>query len=182
MIVTDVGERTPEDLKTTSESVLAAIPDKESTAELKKRLQKDLPRLVEDVARELPQTGGIVAFSFENEGIESYTFTETSRTLLDCSKPLTILSHRGKRAMLYSAGRAATNPDVYATATKWLKIAFGYVEDFAIPTLEPKEQQEFEKVMKNVLIKKGKCELRVEMLTEYRTLDPIERRLIFTRM
>ena len=41
---------------------------------------------------------------------------------------------------------------------------------------------EFEKMMEKVLIKKGKCELRVEMLTEYRTLDPIERRLVFTRM
>ena len=41
---------------------------------------------------------------------------------------------------------------------------------------------EFEKMMGKVLIKKGKCELRVEMLTEYKTIDPIERRLVFTRM
>lgn len=47
---------------------------------------------------------------------------------------------------------------------------------------QKKAVNDFEKMMEKVLIKKGKCELRVEMLTEYRALDPIERRLVFTRM
>ena len=144
----NVAGWTADDLRKASRAVLDAIPDKKSTVELKKRLRTDLPRLVEDVVTNLPQTGGTVSFSFKNEGVESYSFTETPRTLLDCSKPLTILSHRGKGAMFYSAGRAASSPGTYEAGIKWLKLVFGYVEDFAIPTLKPKEQREFKKAMK----------------------------------
>ena len=143
----DVTEWTREDLEATSEALVTAIPDGDSTAKLKGRLEADLPLLVEDIAKELPETGSIVAFSIENDGIESYTFIKTSKTPLDCSKPLKILAHRGKDAMMYAAARAARGSGSYATAIKWTKIAFGYVEDFVVPTFRPRQRREFKKAM-----------------------------------
>ena len=143
-----VGSWTRKDLEDLQETVLEIIPDEPDTAKLRKRLEKDLPELVKEVAEDLPEAGGFISFSLENQGIESYTFTEISQTMLDCSAPLTILGHRGKRPIGYSAGRVAKDPGAYDSAVKWIKIAFGYFEDFVVAEMEPSDRRQYEKVMK----------------------------------
>ncbi len=144
----DVTEWTADDLTAVQDALLGAIPDGEETAEIKTRLEADLPKLVKEFSAYLADTGSTLSFSFDNQGVESYTFTETSSTLLDCSAPLSILTHRGKRPIAYAAGRGLKSPGTYDAFTRWLKVAFAYFEDFAVPTMEEEPRKEYEKAMK----------------------------------
>lgn len=135
----------PADIRSMAEAFMRAIPEGETSAKLKKRLRQDVGRLAAEL--EAPEPSGTLAFSFENRGIETFSFGGTSAGALDCSEPLSIVAHRGKQPMGFSAGRTVKNPGAYDNAAKWLKVAFGYFEDFAVPRFSPEDRKQYEKVM-----------------------------------
>ncbi|MHC5057303.1 MAG: hypothetical protein ACYTKD_21730 [Planctomycetota bacterium] len=139
---------TPEEIKELLREILVEkIPEEEFPAGLKSRLLKDVDLLAEEVG--VPTAGSALSFSFANRGLESYTIGPPSDGMLDFSEPLSILTHRGRGPISVLASRAAENPGGYDTLVKWVRIGFGYFEDYAVPEMfGGEERREYEKVMR----------------------------------
>jgi hypothetical protein len=141
-------EWTPEELQALATKLIDVAPDETEVPGLKKRLQKDAERLL--AAIDPPSFGDMLAFSFENRGIESYTFTHASETL-DHSEPLSILTHRGTSPIVAIASHAALYGEEYGTVVTFLREAYSYVDDFVVPRLDPDQKMDFNRVVNIVM-------------------------------
>jgi len=137
---------TPDDVRNLATVVIGAIPEGPKTTDLKKRLRGDIDLLVKDLPPS--KVAGELGFSFENKGIESFRLGGPADPALDYGKPLTILAHRGKRPIAASADRAPRDNGSYDLVTKWIGIAFGYFQDFAVPVFPAEYREDYEKVMR----------------------------------
>jgi len=140
------SEITGEDVRQTLTALGAAVPD---SWRLKRRLARDLDLLAKDIEEEIPKPVSTLAFSFENRGIETYSFRPVSPPVhVDYSRPLSILAHRGRRPAVCAAYRPARRgTETYDKAVKWLTVAFGYFQDLALPEFDPSALQNYRKVM-----------------------------------
>ncbi len=136
----------PESLPDLVEGILDGLPAELLPEGLAQRLRADVKELASDVSQALPPPAEQVSVSFLNRGLESYTFTRSDPGTLDCSRPLSILKHAGGDPVLVWGGRAPSSVQAYETLRAWAQRAYGYVEDFLVPTLDPSERQEFDKV------------------------------------
>jgi hypothetical protein len=136
---------TAEDVENTVEYIAQTLEQANAIPGLAERLRKDAKLLSKEVVVE--ERTSTLSFSFENKGIESYTFGGPFPVSLDGSKPLSILTHRGQRPIVAAAARAAKNPEGYNQVARWLKIVYGYVDDFVLVELDPEDRAQFEKVM-----------------------------------
>ncbi|MBN2292638.1 MAG: hypothetical protein JXM70_09445 [Pirellulales bacterium] len=115
------------------------------------RIRKDAAALVKDIKPFMPKPGAISGVEFISErGIEDICFNWGKYPQMDASKPLTILNHMGGAPLFAIAGRAKTSPENYDLIVKWTKIAYGYVEKFALPLMPPKDREKFDKLAKAV--------------------------------
>jgi hypothetical protein len=144
--LTDVFLPSPEGIQRAIETLLQAVPENERTALVKQRIRAEATRLLANTPVLRPTRS--LTFSFENHGVEVFGFPALPPTELDCSKPLTILAHRGQHPIACSATRAAPIADGYGIMTQWLRVAFLAFEGFGVPTMEPQDRAEYEKIMK----------------------------------
>lgn len=136
---------TPEDVQNMVEYLLDSIPGFTVPAALTERLRKDVKLLAGEFP--IPEQHETLAFSFDNQGTESFKFGEPFSASLDGSLPLSVLAHRGPQPIVASAARATKNPDGYEQAVKWIKVAFGYFEDFGVPAIPPEDRPKYEQAM-----------------------------------
>ncbi len=141
----DVFTPSAEDVRRFARNIAAAIPERPATKGLKERIEKDAELLIKDLEFPVPSAG--VACTFRNKGTEALAFGGKPSGGLDYSRPLTILAHRSRQPILYSASRAARDPEAYDKAVKWMKVVYGYYEDFAVPAMPPENRKDYEAVM-----------------------------------
>ena len=137
------GKKDIDDLLALVEEMLpvAGLPeDKE------KQIRKDAAALAADLKRALPEPGAMMGFTFMTpSGMEGYTYDWSEPSQLDGSKPLSLLKHVGGSPILALVGRAKTSPEGYDLLVKWVKVAYGYFEDFVKPQIGDSEREDFEK-------------------------------------
>ena len=134
-----------DDVRGMTRSLLSLIPDSFGPKGLKKRVGKDADGFIDELS--FPEPANTLIFSFENRGIESYSFESAAGSALDASRPLTILAHRGKNPIGAFANRRKTNSNTYAWWVKWIRRAYGYAEDYLVPALSPEDRAEYNKAM-----------------------------------
>lgn len=135
----------PEDVEKIASNLIAMIPEGAAPPTLGERLRKDAKLLAAEIVPVQPHS--TLSFSFENQGLESWTFSGPFSASLDGSKKLTVMGHRGNQPILYSASRAAKSPDVYDKAVTWLTKGYGYFEDFVLPQIPPDDREEIDQAL-----------------------------------
>lgn len=133
---------TAEDVENLAEYLLDAASQMRLPPELPDRVRQDVKLLASEIVPTDPHA--TLSFSFDNQGIESYTFGGPFPASLDGSKPLSLLAHQGQHPIVASAARAAESPDVYDQAVKWIKTGFSYFEDFVVVTMPPEDRVQYE--------------------------------------
>jgi len=116
------------------------------------RIRRDVADLAEDLKTLIPEPGATLSFSFlTDQGIESYAYDWGEHAELDGSKPLGLLQHLGGSPLLAVLGRSKTSTEGYDLVVKWLKIGYGYFEDFAVPQMPPEGRRQYEKAVEALL-------------------------------
>jgi hypothetical protein len=125
----------------------AGLPD-----EVRTRARKDLKELAKDVKALIPEVGASLSFSFlTDRGQESYSFEWGEHPSVDASKPLSLLGHCGGDPILAAVGRSKYTRENYRLLVKWLKVAYGYVDEFVIPRLDDDKREQYERFAKIAL-------------------------------
>ncbi len=133
----------------TLELVNKLLPLAKLSAEQDQRIKKDAAALAEDLKRLIPKAGAQAGLSFLcDRGIESWQYSWGDYGRLDSSKPLGLLEHVGGNPILAIVARAKTNVADYDLLVKWIKLGYGYVEDFGLPNAPPAQREQFTKFMK----------------------------------
>jgi len=115
----------------------AGLPD-----ELAGRIRKDAAELAESAKKLFPQAGAAMMLSFlTDKGLEGYQYNWGERGMIDGSKHLTLLDHVGGNPLLAVVSRSKVNVADYDAAIQWVKRAYAYVEEFAMPAM-PEEERE----------------------------------------
>jgi len=140
-----VLEWTEQDARNLVEPLIAMIAFMDPPKGLIERLNKDVDQLIDDI--DFPEPASSLAFSFENRGIETYSFDSAESTSLDFSGPLSILKHRGRDPIAVYASRSRKGAGNYKWLAKWLTRAFGYFEDYGIAMMPAENRTEFMKVL-----------------------------------
>jgi hypothetical protein len=126
-----------------------ALPQAELTEDQERRIRRDAAALAEDVKRAMPKPGAMMSFSFlSGQGYEGYRYDWSEQPGLDGSKPLGILAHLGGNPILALAGRGKSSPEDYDLLVKWLGVAYGYFEEFAVPTMDADDREKFDEFKK----------------------------------
>lgn len=109
---------------------------------LKDRIASDIEKLGDDIKTAIPKPGAMMGFAFMvDSGFEGYSYNWTENKALDASQPLPLANHLGGNPVLAIVSRAKYDPQGYETLVKWLKVGFGYWEEFAVPQMPADEQQ-----------------------------------------
>jgi hypothetical protein len=103
------------------------------------RLKKDARAFVEDLNRGIPEPAPWTSVSFLDRGIESYTFSALDLSA-NASRPLDILAHAGRSALLAFAFRKVPCAGDYEQLTHWIEVAYGYFQDYIVPRV-PREDR-----------------------------------------
>jgi hypothetical protein len=123
-----------------------AIPPDALTAEQRKKLGQLLQGLVKDFQGLQTEPGAIFGFSFlTGRGYESYQYNWSKNPLLDGSKPLSLIQHLGGNPLLALVIRQKASPDLFELFVKWIRTAYDFASEVAVPKLPEKEKKEFEK-------------------------------------
>ncbi len=116
------------------------------------QVRKDLKELAKDLKPLITEPGASLSFSFfTGRGQESYSYDWGEYPGLDGSKPLTLLNHVGGSPLLAVMGRSKPSLQNYQMLVKWIKVAHGYIEEFGVPKLNPKEKEMYEKFAQAIL-------------------------------
>jgi hypothetical protein len=125
----------------------AGLPQEKQT-----RARKDLNELAKDIKGLIPEVGAVLGFSFMTDrGQEGYSYDWSELSSVDSSKPLSLLNHCGGNPVLAVVGRAKYSPETYRLLVKWLKVAYGYVDDFVVPRLDDAKKEQYEQFRKIAL-------------------------------
>lgn len=128
-----------------------AVKEEKLTEEQAGEIENDAAALADDIKKNLAKPAAAFGFNFLLEkGIEGYSFTGMVPPTLDGSKPLTLLEHVGADPMLAVTARGKHSPADYEKAVKWVKKAYGYFEEYALPEMNDDERATFDKVMEIV--------------------------------
>jgi hypothetical protein len=117
--------------------------------EVTKRIKRDLADLAKDLKGLIPEVGAVMGFAFLTEtGQESYSYNWGEHSSVDTSKPLTLLHHLGGDPLAAAVGRSKYSPEKYQLLVKWIKVANGYFEQFALPLMPEERKEQYEKIAK----------------------------------
>jgi len=83
--------------------------------------------------------------SFLNRGLETYSFCAAGSSGLRSDRPLTILARAGAAPLLAVAARSRPMGEPYARLVHWLKVAYGYFEELAVPRIPASQRPELER-------------------------------------
>jgi hypothetical protein len=143
---------TKEDIDGFVELAEELLPHADLETAVEKRIIEDVEALAKDIKQFVPEPGASVSCSFLTpRGYESYSYDWTQNLSMDDSKRLTLLDHAGGTPLLAAVTRSKYNPKDYDLLVKWLKKAYAYAEEFALPQAPPEEQEKFRQGMQFAL-------------------------------
>lgn len=124
------------------ETFLASQPAGTLPDGLAPRLRKDVSALLKDLNEYIPEPAPLVSVSFRNRGIETFTFSAPDPHGLDARERLSIFSLAGGSPLAATASRSQPSLPAYRKIVHWLKVAFGYFEEYLAPQIPDAEDRE----------------------------------------
>lgn len=122
------------------------LPETGLNDQQKVQVQKDAQALAADIKNVVPKPGAAMGVSFlADRGVENYRYSWGSTGDLDASKPLGLLDHVGGNSLFGLVSRQKVNMQHYDLLIKWVKIGYGYVKDYVLPTLSAKDKEKTQK-------------------------------------
>lgn len=116
------------------------------------KIKKDLKALAEDMKRLSPHPGASLTLSYlTSKGFEGYTCDWTTNHGLDGTKPLALLNHVGGNPIAFYIERNKISVEDYETTVKWIKLAYRYFEELAVPKLPEFSRPLYEDIMKKAI-------------------------------
>ncbi len=141
-----------EDIDALVELADGALPQLGLPVNLSIRIHDDVKKLADDLKRNIPTPGASLKFAFTTgDGQESYSYDWARPASRHTPEPLTLLNHLGGSPLAAYVSRSKTAPQSYAMAVKWIKIGWGYVEDFGLVQMPPPQRKDFNRVLGMVL-------------------------------
>jgi hypothetical protein len=125
----------------------------ELPADVTAKLRKDIDSLAASMAKDLPEPGASLSFSFltpngsEGYGYEFGTFPNG----MDGSKPLTLTEHVGGDPIFWIVGRMKADPEAYRNFAKGIPPIFAHAEEALFAKIGDDEKEHYQKVKKAVL-------------------------------
>jgi hypothetical protein len=118
--------------------------------ELRDRIKKDLNGFGSEVKRSIPKAGATLSYGFLNSrGTEGFSYDYAENRVSDGSKTLSLLNHAGGNPLIFAAGRSKYMPEEWTKFTNWVKLAWSYIEEGAVPNMPPNERPKFEAFVKD---------------------------------
>ena len=143
------GKLDADDVEAGLNELLQSFPAGVVPDGLPRRLRRDARGLIADLNQSLPEPLPMVAASFLNRGVESYSFLAHAPGSWDSTKRLSILSLAGAKPLFACAFRSAPVGSSCERVGHWAEVAYGYFKDFILERLDPSERvhvSEFESV------------------------------------
>lgn len=141
-----------EDIDELVKVVDVMLPKSGLDEDVQKQIRQDAAALIEDVKPFMPQPGAVSGVGFiSDKGLEEYCYDWGKYPQIDGSKPLGLLRHVGGSPLLAVVGRAKISPENYDLMVKWLRVAYGYAEKFALPQMDKPDREKFDKLAKAVM-------------------------------
>ncbi len=135
------------DLQELLKSVGDSLPKFGLSADQQKEIRKDIRDLTSDLTTFDSKPGAVMSFGFLGErGVEGYSYTWGDFKHVDATKALGLLQHVGGKPILPALGRSRGSEAQYDLAVKWVKRAYHYFEEFALPQMPPDDREQFQKV------------------------------------
>jgi len=126
-----------------AEQLLAETPLSDAQ---KAQILKDAEALAGDLKPLIPQLGAAMSFSFlTDQGMESYAYNWGKGFNLDGSKPLSLLKHVGGSPLAAVVSRSENLRGGYTLLAKWAKVAYRYVDQYAVPQMDAEDRKEYQK-------------------------------------
>lgn len=124
------------------------LPETAVDDEQHKRIEKDALDLARDIGTFLPEAGAASSIVFfKDHALESYGYDWSKYPKAEGSKPLDLLGHVGGGPLLAVAAASRCNVDDYNLLAKWLRTAYGYFQEFALPQTPEEVQEKFNNFM-----------------------------------
>lgn len=137
------------DLRDLLKAIEDALPKLDLSTDQQSKIRKDLEELRADLKAFSAAAGATSSFHFLSErGIEGYAYTWGSSADAHVTSPLTLLEHVGGKPILAALGRSRISQAQYDVLVKWVRRAYQYFEEFAVPQIPPDEREEFQKAIK----------------------------------
>jgi hypothetical protein len=137
-------------LQSLADGLLPAVPGLGD--EQKDRIGKDVRSLVEDLKSVIVEPGATVGFGFlTDRGIENYQYSWGVSAGLDGSKPLDLLQHVGGNPLFAAVARTKVDLKSYDLLVKWLKVGYGYFNDFVLPMAPENDREKVKQFLDKAL-------------------------------
>lgn len=141
----------PEDIDGLVGVLREVLPETKLDEEQQARVLKDAQKLADDLKRFVPEPGAAMGFSFlAKAGIEGYSYNWSRQPGVEAPQPLGLLEHIGGRPLFAVVGRQRVTVKDYDLAAKWLEVAYGYFEQYAVPEMPEKDREEYRKFVELV--------------------------------
>ena len=145
MAATEDSRADLDELAKTAKQVLAEV---ELEQKLKDRIAADIDALAADLKQFFPTPGAMLQMAYVTDGgLENYTYSWGEYPQLDGSRRLELLQHLGGSPLLALVGRGRNDIADYDVLVKWVKTAYGYFEDFALPAMAPNDRKQAKKLI-----------------------------------
>ncbi len=138
------AHQTLEDLASAAEQGLAKAKVSE---EHRKQIVADIRGL--NLARYMPQPSDTAGVTYLTpRGYEAFQYSDSTRPMMDSSKPLTILKHVGGNPMVVVASRSKQNIKDYEQFVAWLKQTAVHIEQIAEEKANPEDWAKYQEYRK----------------------------------
>src|SRR5262249_44874398 len=100
-----------------------------------------------DISKFMPAPGDTTMISFlTSRGYEAFAYNNSTRPMMDSTKPLSILSHVGATPLLVVAARSKDKIDDYVKLVDWLKRIAGHAEAIAEKKADSDDWEKYQKI------------------------------------
>ncbi len=121
---------------------LGLLPDQQAA------IRKDIEELTADLKACFAADGASSSFHFlTDRGIEGYSYSWGKHRQLNNQSALTLLEHVGRKPILSALARTSDWQTEYDLAVKWIRRAYHYFHEFAVPRIPPDELEQFQKAV-----------------------------------
>ena len=149
------------------ETVEKLLPKSSLSEEEQQKIIGEANGFLEDVKKWVPQPDEAVVVQFWTEkGYEGYCYGGYADPAMDSTKKLSMLDHLGGDPLFAAVNRTKNDPEVFATLVKWIKVGFGYFEQYAVVQMPQDEKAKYQAFMKDAmpLFAKLETSLRTKLI------------------